>query len=180
MTMLRLFAALDIPEDIAEALLARAEGIPGAQWRPPEALHLTLRFFGELDPHQADDLDLELAAIRQSPLEIRLQGVGQFGAGDHMHALWAGVAENDALRTLAQRCDKAARMVGLAPDTRLYTPHVTLAYLKRPDPIKVAEWLSRHALLSEPVWRAASFGLYSSQRGHDGPAYDLEREYWLK
>ena len=45
---LRLFAALSIPDHVAERLLPLMKGIGGANWRPRENLHLTLRFFGEL------------------------------------------------------------------------------------------------------------------------------------
>ena len=46
--MIRLFAALALPDEIAAGLARRQDGVPGARWRPREALHVTLRFFGEV------------------------------------------------------------------------------------------------------------------------------------
>ncbi len=175
--MLRLFAALDVPPDIGEGLRDHQQGIPDARWRPLEALHVTLRFFGELREDQADDLDAELAAITSDPIDITLEGAGAFGEGEDIHAVWAGVAESEPLRKLAHRCEAAARRAGLAPEHRLYRPHVTLAYLKRPDPARVAAWIQANNLLKSPTFRMASFGLYSSRLGPDGSAYRMEREY---
>ncbi|MBK8544651.1 MAG: hypothetical protein IPL62_14550 [Caulobacteraceae bacterium] len=59
---LRLFAALSIPDHIAERLLPLMKGVGGAKWRPRENLHLTLRFFGELTEPVAEYLDSELEA----------------------------------------------------------------------------------------------------------------------
>lgn len=177
--MLRLFAALSVPDDIALALSARQRDLAGARWRPREALHITLRFFGEIPENQADDLDAELGQITGRPLQIALEGAGAFGEGRDIHAVWAGVAENPELRQLARRCEAAARRAGLAPDRRNYRPHVTLAYLSRPEPPAVAAWIQRHNLLKSPPFSVTSFGLYSSHRGEDGPAYHLERDYRL-
>lgn len=177
--MIRLFAALPVPDDIGEPLLRRQQGIPGARWRPLDALHVTLRFFGDVREDLADDLDLELSTIIAAPFDVALEGVGAFGEGEDIHAVWAGVADNPALRQLAARCESAARRAGLKPEARAYRPHVTLAYLKRPDPARVVAWVQGHNLLKSPSWRSASFGLYSSWRGPDGSAYRLEREYWL-
>jgi 2'-5' RNA ligase len=177
--MIRLFAALPVPEDIGEALLRRQQGIPGARWRPLEALHVTLRFFGELREDVADDLDAALSTVTGTPFGVSLEGAGAFGEGEDIRAVWAGVAESPALRQLAARCESAARKSGLKAETRAYRPHVTLAYLNRPDPGRVAAWIQGHNLLKSPSWRAASFGLYSSWRGPDGNAYRLEREYLL-
>ena len=44
--MIRLFAALTPPPEIVGPLIQRQSGLAGALWRPPEALHVTLRFFG--------------------------------------------------------------------------------------------------------------------------------------
>jgi 2'-5' RNA ligase len=175
--MLRLFAALDVPPDIGEGLRSRQHGLPGARWRPLETLHVTLRFFGEVREDQADDLDAELAAIAAAPLDVTLEGAGAFGEAEDIHAVWAGVAENPALRQLASRCEAAARRAGLKPEHRAYRPHVTLAYLNRPDPARVAAWLQVNNLLKSPTFRLASFGLYSSLRGPGGSVYRLEREY---
>ena len=46
--MIRLFAALAIPFDIAEGLARHQTGLADARWRPLEALHITLRFFGDI------------------------------------------------------------------------------------------------------------------------------------
>jgi len=177
--MLRLFAALEVPPDIAEGLQGRQHGLPGARWRPLETLHITLRFFGAVREDQADDLDAELQAVAAAPLDVALEGAGAFGEGEDIHAVWAGVAENPALRRLASRCEAAARRAGLKPEHRAYKPHVTLAYLNRPDPARVAAWVQANNLLKSPAFRLASFSLYSSLLGPDGSVYRLEREYLL-
>ena len=61
---MRLFAALPIPDRVAQSLLLLEGGIPGARWQTREQLHLTLRFIGEVDGRQAADIDEALAAIR--------------------------------------------------------------------------------------------------------------------
>ena len=61
--MIRLFAALAIPEDIAQDLVARQDRLPGARWRPPEAFHITLRFVGDVAENVAADLDAELDVL---------------------------------------------------------------------------------------------------------------------
>ena len=177
--MIRLFAALAVPDDIGEALMRRQQGVPGARWRPLEALHVTLRFFGDLREDIADDLDAALSTITGAPFEIAMEGAGSFGEGEDIHAVWAGVAESAPLRQLAARCESAARKSGLKAETRAYRPHVTLAYLNRPEPARVAAWIQGHNLLKSPPWRVDRFGLYSSWRGPEGSVYRLEREYRL-
>lgn len=177
--MLRLFAAIAIPEDISVALTRRQQGLQGARWRPREAFHITLRFFGEVREDVADDLDAELATISLRPLSLVLEGAGAFGEGADIHAIWAGVAENPDLRHLARSTETAARRAGLKADTRSYKPHVTLAYLKRPEPPAVAAWIQGNNLLKSPEFRVSAFGLYSSWRTDEGSAYRLEREYPL-
>lgn len=177
--MIRLFAAIAIPDEIAEGLVRRQQGLPGARWRPTEAFHITLRFAGEVDERRADDLDAELSGIAGEALTLTLEGVGSFQDGADIHAVWAGVAENPALRRLAARCESAARRAGLAPDRRAWRPHVTLAYLNRPDPACVAAWIQSHNLLKSPPFAVTSFGLYSSWLRDKGAMYRLERAYRL-
>lgn len=177
--MIRLFTALALPPDIGAALMARQRSVEGARWRPLEALHVTLRFYGELREDVARDLDGELAAIRAAPFEIELAGAGAFGEGPDLHAVWAGVAETPPLVRLARACEVAARRCGLKPDGRHYRPHVTLAYLRHPDPPQVAGWIQANNLLKSPPIRVESFGLYSSHQTKEGSAYRLEAEYPL-
>ena len=175
--MIRLFAAVEAPEPIAQGLGRRQQGLPGARWRPPETLHITLRFFGAVTENVAADLDSELAQITWAPFQLSLEGVGCFGEGDDLRAVWAGVAPSKPLNVLAKRCERAARRAGLAPDRRVYKPHLTLAYLKRAEPARVAAWTASHNLLKSPEFRIDRFGLYSSWPTAQGSRYDLEREY---
>ncbi len=89
------------------------------------------------------------------------------------------MAENPALRHLAQACESASRRAGLAADTRSYRPHVTLAYLRRPDPLAVAGWIQANNLLKSPTFRLDRFGLYSSHPTKSGSRYQLVRVYDL-
>ncbi len=177
--MIRLFAAIAAPPEIGEGLARRQQGLPGARWRPLETLHITLRFFGEVSEPMACDLDTELSQVTGGPFGLVLEGVGTFGEGKDLRAVWAGVADSEPLRRLARRCEAAARRAGLKPEQRAYRPHLTLAYLKRADPIRVAAWVQGHNLLRSPPFRVGGFGLYSSWPTTEGSRYDLEREYPL-
>jgi 2'-5' RNA ligase len=177
--MLRLFAAVEIPPEIAEELARRQQGLPGARWSKPESLHLTLRFFGAVPEPVAGEIDAELKRVDGPPMELQLEGVGAFGEGDQLRALWAGVAENKALSQLAGRCEAAARRAGLEREARAFKAHVTLAYLRRAEPSRVAAWIQGHNLLKSPPFRVTWFGLYSSWPTDEGSRYDLEREYPL-
>jgi 2'-5' RNA ligase len=178
--LIRLFAAVAIPEEITDGLVRRQQGIPDARWRTPDQLHITLRFFGEMPETTAGDLDAELGRIPGSPLDLTLSGVGAFGEGREVRAIWAGVETSEPLNVLASRCEAAARRAGLKAEGRPYMPHVTLAYLKRPDVAKVSAWVQGHNLLRSPPFRVDRFGLYSSWTSSHGSRYDLEREYLLR
>jgi 2'-5' RNA ligase len=177
--MIRLFAAIPMPEDIAAALAETRIGLPGARWRPPESLHLTLRFAGDIDEAKAADLETELAVISAAPFALRLVGVGSFGDERGAHALWAAVEASEPLRLLAKRCETAARRAGLPPQRRVWRPHVTLAYLRGSDPARLGAWIQAQNLLRTPPFTVASFGLYSSWRTAEGSRYRLERFYRL-
>jgi 2'-5' RNA ligase len=177
--MIRLFAALPIPYDIAQPLKHRQQGVPRARWSPEENLHITLRFFGEVDEAKADELDLALGRICVPPFEVALAGVDAFGEGEAVRSIHAKVVPSPELERLAAKCETAARKVGLTPELRNFRPHLTLAYLKRSPPDRVAAWLAGHNLLHSPAWRADHFALYSSWSGPDGSQYEVERVYRL-
>ena len=177
--MIRLFAALAIPEEIAQGLARRQTGLEGARWRTGLQLHITLRFFGEVREDVARDLDAELSTVGGAPFDVVLEGAGAFGEGGDIHTVWAGVADNPELKRLAKACDTAARRAGLKPDGRNYRPHLTLAYLRHPDPAQVAGWIQANNLLKSPPIHVDRFGLYSSFLASDGAQYRLEAEYSL-
>ena len=74
--MIRLFAAIAIPEEIGTTLLPRQDRLPGARWRPLEALHITLRFIGDVPENLAGDLDAQRAAALLFPAGGAATGQG--------------------------------------------------------------------------------------------------------
>ncbi len=178
--MLRLFAALPIRPDIADHLDRLQDGVSGASWRPRWNFHITLRFFGEVDRHLAEDLDMELANISVSQMKLSLTGLGWFGQR-RPHALWAGVAYNETLAALAGACERAARRVGLPAEKRRFIPHVTLAYCHGTSLEAASGYADKHAAFSTPEFWADRFHLYSSQIGGGGPSrYRIEADYPLR
>jgi len=179
--MLRLFAALPIPFEIAQRVKPLMKGVPGAKWRPLENLHITLAFFGELDGVTAEDLDHELAEIRCAPFELRLKGAGHFGRSEPS-ALWLGVEGGAPLETLARRCARAGGRAKVKMEKRSYLPHLTLAYIPGWTEVsRVHDFERRLGLYRSEAFIADRFYLYSSRQRKPGRpnAYEIEAEYPL-
>ncbi len=178
--MLRLFTAISPPEFVTHALVSMQRGIDGARWAPRENLHITLCFYGDVDEVRAGDLDEALAEIRSPPFSLSVKGAGFFG-NENPHAIYAGIADSVPLRALAAACERAGRRVGVKPDTRKYTPHITLAYLAHADLSRVIAFTQTHALFESREWDVDCFGIYSSVTRKSAPSlYRLEADYALR
>jgi len=176
---MRLFVAFSLPEEVAQSLLALQAGVPGANWRTREQLHLTLRFIGEVDGRDAAAIDDALMTISAPAFSLQLKGVGEFG-GRHPHTLWVGVNGSDAILHVQRKIESALQRIGLEPERRKYTPHVTLARLKGTPHGRVIDFLAGHALYASAPFPAEAFILYSSQLSPNGSIYCAERAYRLR
>jgi 2'-5' RNA ligase len=173
--MHRLFVALRPPPAIRLALTAATDGVPGARWQDDAQLHVTLRFIGEVDRAQAEDVATALSAIVAPTPEVRIDGAGSFDRRGVVDTLWARVVPAAPLTALHHKVDQALRRAGVAPDQRRYLPHVTLARLGRRavDPAAIARWLADHAALATPAFTMPHLYLYESRLSHDGAHYDV-------
>lgn len=176
--MPRLFVGIDIPSAIKSRLLSLSGGVPGARWQSEDQIHLTLRFIGDVETPLADDIVRSLSAITFDAFDIRLSGVGQFG-DKRPHVLWAGVEENPSLRRLAAKVENNLQRTGLNPETRKYTPHVTLARLKNPPRQRVLQFLSNNGLFQSSAFLISEFHLYESHLAGAGAIYQIATSFPL-
>lgn len=174
--MPRLFTALEIPRDAALSLSLLRGGLPGARWVDVEDYHLTLRFIGDVEGHVADEIASALDRVRRPSFQLTLSGVGAFGQ-KKPHAVWAGVASSPDLFALQAEIERICQRIGLAPDPRKFTPHVTLARLKNASPHAVANYLSARGNFSALPFRVNRFVLMSSRESVGGGPYIVE-EAW--
>ena len=144
--MPRIFTGLEIPAAVAEALAMLRGGLPGARWIDPEHYHLTLRFIGDVDDSTAHEVASLLGRIRRPALELRFDSLSSFG-GRRPRAVVAILAQTAGLMELQAEHERLMQRVGLEPEGRKYTPHVTLARLREASSRQVAEYLSTRALV---------------------------------
>ncbi len=176
--MHRLFAAIRPPESVRTTLLDLMEGVAGASWQDEDQLHLTLRFIGEVDRHQAEDVAALLGTVRQPRFDIGLNGLGTFERRGVPVTLWAGVAPHQPLKSLHKKVDQAVQRAGVEADHRAYAPHITLARLSRSGG-PLAPWLEKAGDLSSPEFTVDSFALYESELSPKGAVYTIVERYKL-
>lgn len=176
---MRLFVAHSLPHAALAPLVVMRCGVPGARWQCDDQLHLTLRFIGEVDGAVMAEIDDALAQVEADAFSLALKGVGCFG-GNRPHTIWLGVADEAPLHRLHRQIENALQRIGLAPDTRKFTPHVTLARLKAAPTGAVMDYLTDHALFAGASFVAESFALYSSLTTPQGSVYRRERCYPLR
>ena len=136
---MRLFVALWPPAELVEhmrvavAEVADGVGVPsGLRWVPAEQVHLTVAFFGEVDPARQARVEQRLSRVcaRYPPLTLSLAGAGRFGD----RILFVKVAgDREQLGRLAMSVAAAGRRSGLALEDRPWRAHITLARTRQGD-----------------------------------------------
>jgi RNA 2',3'-cyclic 3'-phosphodiesterase len=132
---MRLFVALDIPDEARQALatlIARLKPkCPSARWVRPEAMHITLKFIGHTGTGNLQPIRDALAKIHAAaPIEVHFRGVGFFPNEKRPRVFWCGAEASPNAVPLAAEIDRALSPLGIEPETRPFTPHLTLARFK--------------------------------------------------
>ncbi len=177
--MPRLFTGIEIPSGIAEALNMLRGGLPGARWIERENYHITLRFLGDIDDRAANNAASVLADIRKPAFNLHFDGLASFG-GRKPRSVYAQVAAESALVELQDEHERLMRRIGLEPETRKFTPHVTLARLRSTSSIDVADYLSARGFFRTAPFPVTRFVLFSSRASTGGGPYVVEESYELE
>jgi 2'-5' RNA ligase len=177
--MPRLFTGLEVPSELAMELSMLRGGLFGARWIDEENYHVTLRFFGDIDHRMARDLFHELWQVRRAPVTLALEGLSIFG-GDKPRSIIMRIRSNQALAELQAEHERIARRVGLPPETRKFTPHITLARLRGVSQMAVADYLGARSYVPTRSFTAEQFVLFSSRDSVGGGPYIEEATYPLR
>ena len=171
---LRLFVAVEIPEDVKDVVEAAfapwREAFPKARWVPRENLHVTLKFLGRTWPRLVDWVpeQVEAAATAVSPFLARLEGVGSFPSAKRGRALWAGFADMEPIGALAAEIETA--LIDEFPtEKRPFHPHLTVA--RSDPPLKLPSSYTATELESEE-WEVDHVVLVRSHLGRPAPRYE--------
>ena len=176
--MPRLFTGLEVPEAVVGQLALMRGGVVGARWLEPDDYHITLRFVGDIDARTARDIDEILGDVRRPKAPIRFEGLSWFG-GDKPRAIVAKVKAEPALMDLQAEQERRLRRIGIEPETRKYTPHLTLARLRGAGQAVIASYLAERGALVADSFVAQRFVLYSARAGSGGGPYVVEVAYPL-
>lgn len=178
---MRLFVALDLPAEVRQELRNLIERLskvcPDARWVRPEGIHITLKFIGHVDATKADSIRQALEPIRSDrPIEMKFRGLGFFPNGRRPRVAWCGAEGSSNLAKLAAEIEGAIEPLGIACETRPFTPHLTLS---RIDPVKVrraqieklVESAKKFASTAFGAARETEFHLYESVTKPSGAEY---------
>lgn len=176
----RLFVALALPDKVLARLVALGKEFPGLKWTPPENLHLTLRFIGNVREERVAAVQTALQAVRAAPFSLRLNGLGLF-VRPRQSILWAGLEPCPELSELKGRIDAMLALHAvLAPEGGRFLPHITLSRLKSAPQAALRERVKGVGKTLAGSCSARSFILFRSRLAPGGAVHTPEAVYELE
>ena len=179
---MRLFTAIDLPPDIVDQLqqlIAKLRPLAPISWSKIENLHITTKFIGQWPEDRLPELTGALAELpKRVRIPIRVQGLGFYPSKRSPNVFWAGVEAPPGLTALANDTDTATAALGIEPESRAYSPHLTLARIKKPTDLK--SFHHQIELTGNPAFgsfQADRFYLYLSKPGPGGSVYTKLSEF---
>lgn len=121
------------------------------KWVEPAAMHLTLKFLGEIDARQSVKVCEALDALvaGREPFEIAIGGLGTFPPRGGVKVLWIGIQDQSGgLQACQRKCEELLGPLGFPPENRSFSPHLTLA--RNRDPADSRRILSAVEQLGSP------------------------------
>ncbi len=192
METIRSFIAVELPENLKKELIRFEDDlrkkVPDcARWVNPDGIHLTLKFLGNIRPEKVEEIRraIEESCRNTLPFELKVTEIGVFPSLRRIQVIWIGVSGDlDRLVELQKSIDANLKRLGFTPETRPFTPHLTIARIRESaspeDRKRLSEVLSEvKCELMSPV-RVESISLMRSDLTPGGAIYHQICEIPLK
>ncbi len=144
----------------------------------PENIHITVRFLGNITPNMVEKIFEEMQKVQFAPFDAKIHGIGAFPHLRHPRVLWAGITEGaDQLRNIFDQLEPRLRGLGFAPDTRGFSPHLTIARVKSGrNKAELAKRINENANCKFGIVKAECLKLKRSNLTPKGPIYSTLKE----
>ena len=167
---MRLFIAIPVPEQVKDALLKAQEQMMGsARLTPAKEFHLTLKFLGETEEKDLEEVKNRLEQVKVEKFDAFLNGIGVFPDEKMIRVVWAGVEPHEKITALQKEIENSLR--GLFPEDSRFHPHITLARAKPAMDSSVFAEQLRKIEIAKTAFPVGSFSLIRSTLTPAGPVY---------
>lgn len=136
-----MFCAFELPESLRARIKQHSqrvrEAVPeaAASWSRPENIHLTVKFFGNVDQERVPAISARAAEVVKefSPLKIDVGKTGVFPRPSRPQVLWIGIEDaSGALVNLQKQLEHEFVREGFPKEERVFRPHLTIARIRKP------------------------------------------------
>lgn len=185
---LRLFCAIELSDEARgralEHITRLRRSLPDvrAGWERAEKLHITLKFFGDVEQRIVTDLSLatERAAHSVAPFTLDIAGAGVFVTRGSARVLWLGAQDASGnLKRLHESLERECAAHGFARETRPFHPHLTVARLRQPAGANALAAQHRELGFPAMALHVNELVLMRSELGSNGSRYTPLTRYNL-
>jgi 2'-5' RNA ligase len=179
---MRLFTAIDLPAEMLlrlERLLSTLRPEALIKWSPLDNLHITTKFIGEWPEQRLDELHAALEGLTpRESFDLDIRDLGWFPNERSPRVLWAGVHGSPALRKLMAETEERLLALGVAKEDKPSNPHLTLARIKNPAPLRSLRKKVDELQPAElGTFAVCHFCLFRSDPGSNASIYRRLRDY---
>ncbi len=136
--MARMFVSVPVADtswstSVSDALRA----CKGVSASPPEQLHITLRFIGDIDESRIPALvsAVEAACAGTGPFEVSIKGIGCFPNEKRPSVVWVGAEPHDRLTALSDGISRQLKKAHFRFDEKPFKSHITVGRCNGPTDI---------------------------------------------
>ncbi|MBC8017138.1 MAG: RNA 2',3'-cyclic phosphodiesterase [Verrucomicrobia bacterium] len=176
---MRLFIAIELPDNLKMALGRLRIDIPGARWVPAEQIHLTLAFLGEVEEASVELLTKELAQIHAPGFDLCFSGTGCFPNRSRPRVLWIGLESEPHLQALVSKVREAVLASEIPQEERPFSPHITLARIRLSPSREFDTFLEQNKKLKLLPFLVREFTLFQSRLTPRGAVHIPLRNFSL-
>lgn len=175
---MRIFLAIDLPKEVKEYIYNIQPKIKDAKitWVSKKNLHLTLKFFGEVNESQLKLIKDEIK-IRTNGFSITLDELGFFPDERNPRVIWVGLHPEDKIIRLQQQIDEL--FLSDFPSDQKFQSHITIGRIKsirrKEDFLKSLKLIQ----IKPMEFKINSLKLMKSELTKLGPAYETLEEISL-
>jgi len=176
--MIRLFVAMLLPDDLKKKLAILISDLRplagGIKWVEPENLHLTLKFIGERPETDVDSITraVGLALASRKKFEVQIKGCGGFPNLRNPKVIWVGMENAGPTIEMAAQIDGKLQPLGIAPETRPFSPHLTIGRVKMKTNLTPLSIQMGKTNFDAGILNVDRVGLVKSTLTPHGPIYE--------